>query len=147
MARFLSDSSGSRALNPSCTLFSVFSCVCRTIRWCFSAPHRSLKSKSSCVCRVKGSGIDCVSLKPPQMHRYKKGLNLYLFIFKSVCGVLRLSRVSECPSRPRYLLLHFGAVSVCASLTGDAVQLLNGRSETLFSSLQFCCVQLYCNSV
>lgn len=38
----------------------------------------------------------------------------------------RVSYISECPSRSRYLLLHFGTVPVRACFAGDAVQHLPG---------------------
>lgn len=38
---------------------------------------------------------------------------------------------SECPSRLGYLHLYFGAVSVSASFTGDAVQHFCGRGKTV----------------
>lgn len=41
----------------------------------------------------------------------------------------QLSRISECPSGSRYLLLYFGTVPVCTCVAGDAVQHLPGWGE------------------
>lgn len=40
-----------------------------------------------------------------------------------------MSCISECPARPGYLLLHIGAVLVCAGVAGDAVQYFCGRGK------------------
>lgn len=48
-------------------------------------------------------------------------LNL-LRVFTVAQGSL-VSRVSEHPSGPRYMLLHFGTVPLCAGVTGNALQL------------------------
>lgn len=44
----------------------------------------------------------------------------------------RLSCISDCPSRSRDLLFHFGTVLVCACLAGDAVQHFPGWGEAKF---------------
>ncbi len=154
-ARFPSDKSGWGPLlhvDPSCSVSMFFCknapekpssftldlfCLCRMIRWCCSALHLFLRNRSSCVCHVKDLGIVCVSLRPPRTLRYQKDTALngfYLISLRIVIVAIHqvywLSCVSECPSRPGYLLLHFGAVPLCAGVTGDAVQLFCGWGRT-----------------
>lgn len=48
--------------------------------------------------------------------------SISLRVFTVAQGSL-VSRVSEHPSGPRYMLLHFGTVPLCAGVTGNALQL------------------------
>lgn len=124
-ARFILICPTFKNMFPLRQIIFCFICLCRMTRWCCRALHPFLKNRSSCAFPVRDLGIVCVSSRPPQMLRQLRDSvgKVYLKLFPRFYW---LSCVSECPSGSCYLLLHFGAVPICACIAGDAVQHLCG---------------------
>lgn len=79
-----------------------------------------LKEQIKVCLSCEGFGNRLCFLETTSNAQVYKGYRCHMCYFCT--GFDRLSSISERPSRSRYLLLHFGAVPICACLAGDAVQ-------------------------
>lgn len=86
-----------------------------------------LKEQIKVCLSCEGFGNRLCFLETTSNAQVFKGYGCHMCSFFT--SFYRLSCISECPSRSRYLLLHFGAVSVCACPAGDALQHLPGWGE------------------